>query len=240
MVSALLFDYGGTLDGPDYWLDRFVRLYRAAGMEIAREQLDTAYQHAQDAAYRVEHVMQRFALMDLIRFLVGQQVEFLAEGDTLPEIVRMNSHGRHKLVESITQSFVSESRRSLEQSRTVLAALRPHFALGVVSNFYGNLGNLLAESRIAPLLGVVAESVRVGCAKPDVRIYEYALRGLKIKAPEAAMVGDNLQKDIAPAHALGMTTILYRPLETVSAPAGEPAPDFTIRSLEELTRLDLK
>jgi len=242
MISALLFDYGSTLDGPDYWLDRFVRLYRDAGLEIARDELDFAYQHASSAAYGVERVIRRFGLEDLLRFLVGQQVEYLAHDRENQPIATLGSRARHNLVESITRSFVNESRESLGRSRRVLDELRKRFRLGVVSNFYGNLRNLLDEARITPLLGVVAESSQVGCAKPDVRIYEYALRGLKIKAPEAAMVGDNLAKDCAPAQTLGMTAIWYQPNGHGAEPRSnvEVAPEHTIHSLDELLMLDLK
>ena len=78
MVSALLFDFGGTLDGPLHWLDRFLGEYRAVGIEITREELDRAFEHATQAGYRAGRVIRRFEMVDLVRFLVGNQVEFLA------------------------------------------------------------------------------------------------------------------------------------------------------------------
>ena len=49
MISALFFDFGGTLDGPLHWLDRFLVQYRAAGANLSREQLDRAFEHATKA-----------------------------------------------------------------------------------------------------------------------------------------------------------------------------------------------
>jgi hypothetical protein len=39
-ITALLFDFGGTLDGPAHWLDRFLASYRNAGIDISRADLD--------------------------------------------------------------------------------------------------------------------------------------------------------------------------------------------------------
>jgi hypothetical protein len=40
---AILFDFGGTLDGPSHWHDRFLARYRASGLGLSRDELDSAY-----------------------------------------------------------------------------------------------------------------------------------------------------------------------------------------------------
>ena len=44
--------------------------------------------------------------------------------------------------------------------------------MGVVSNFYGNLENILAEADLARFFGVVVDSSRAGIFKPEPGIFD--------------------------------------------------------------------
>jgi FMN phosphatase YigB (HAD superfamily) len=242
MITALLFDFGGTLDGPLHWLDRFLVQYRDAGVEISRDELDHAFDHATRAGYRTTKIMQRFGLAELVRFHAGNQVEFLAHQG--PERVRarltsMDSKGRHRLVEQITAGFVRTTREGMQASRAVVATLKRRFRIGVISNFYGNLDRILQEAQMSKIIDSITDSSRVGIFKPDPAIYQAALRSLTAAADTCAMIGDSLGKDCAPAHRLGMKTVWYRSSESVH-PNGGAKPgevDFTISSLDELPGL---
>jgi len=74
---AILFDFGGTLDHPRHWLDRFVRHYHAAGVRVTRAELDVAYSHATQTAYQAGDEIHRHNLRDLVRLLVSHQVDHL-------------------------------------------------------------------------------------------------------------------------------------------------------------------
>jgi FMN phosphatase YigB (HAD superfamily) len=154
----------------------------------------------------------------------------------------------------ITQSFVAESRRGFEVSREVLRTLEGRFRMGVVSNFYGNLGNILAEADLARFFGTVVDSSQVGIFKPDAGIFLAALERLGSAPSETAMVGDSIDKDCLPAQRLGIKGIWLRNptgVETVGSGdvmvrsggagvEGEPnaaLPDFTIDTLAELQDL---
>jgi len=247
MVKVLLFDFGGTLDGPKHWLDRFLASYRATGMNITREQLEPAFEHATQTGYRAGRVVARFGLADLVRFLVGQQVDYLrgnASGPIRLELNRASAKERHRLAEQITASFVDESRSGLARSRVVIESLKPRFRMGVVSNFYGNLDRIIAEAKMRPLFEKIIDSSRVGAFKPDPRIFHQALDALSAKPAQTAMVGDSLAKDCAPAHAIGIGTVWYRP-RAQSNPAWAPpgggttVADYTIAALEEIAALEL-
>jgi HAD superfamily hydrolase (TIGR01549 family) len=243
MISALLFDFGGTLDGPAHWLDRFLAQYQAAGLQLSRAGLDPAFDYATRTAYRAGDPIRRFSLRDLVRFLVGQQSEYLLRDG--PEQIRasiaaMGSRGRHRLVEQVTESFAAETLRGLEHSRRVLEDLRPHFQIAIVSNFYGNLDRILAEARIAKLVDAAIDSSRVGIFKPEPGIFEAALAALEVKADASAMIGDSLDKDCAPARRLGLTTVWYHPPGSdgvLSHREEQGRADFTIASLEEIAEI---
>jgi HAD superfamily hydrolase (TIGR01509 family) len=237
-ITTLLFDFGGTLDGPMHWLDRFLARYRAAGIEISRDELDLAFDDATRIGYGATRVLARFGLTDTVRFLVGHQFEYLRKSG--PDALRSRldesgAAGRHRMVEQITGSFVRETSAGLAHSRQIIGSLKSRFKMGIVSNFYGNLDKILAEAQLDRFFAAVADSSRLGVFKPEVGIFEAALKKLD-RAPESvAMIGDSLVKDCAPARKLGMRTVWLR---TAPGNGGDStAADITIRSIDEVAQL---
>ena len=242
MISALLFDFGGTLDGPAHWLDRFLAQYRAAGIEITRAQLDDAFDHATRIGYGATKIVARFGLVDLVRFLVGHQFEYLRQNG--PDHVRAlleqgGAKGRHRIVETVTSSFTRETSAGLEHSREIVRQLKGRFKMGIVSNFYGNLDRILAEARIDRYFDAVADSSKVGIFKPDPRLIRAALTTMRVAPESAAMVGDSIPKDCVPAHQLGLRTVwLCTEDSRRSSCDARGAADFTIGSLDEVMRIE--
>ncbi len=242
-ITALLFDFGGTLDGPAHWLDRFLLSYRAAGIEISRAELDPAFEYATRTAYGATRIVTRFGMTDLVRFLVGHQFEYLGKSgpDTLRAILGdCGAAGRHRFVERVTNSFVRETSAGLAHSRDVIGMLKSRFKMGVVSNFYGNLDVILADAKLDRFFDVVADSSRVGIFKPQAGIFEAALEKMHCAPQSTAMIGDSLSKDCAPAHNLGMRTVWLRTTEAQwGEDASQPitAADITIRSIDEVAQI---
>jgi FMN phosphatase YigB (HAD superfamily) len=236
-ITALLFDFGGTLDGPAHWLDRFIASYRAAGIEISRAELDPAFEHATRIGYGATRVVARFGLTDLVRFLAGHQFEYLRKSGPEPlraTLEATGAAGRHRFVEAVTNSFVRETSAGLVHSRDVIGTLKPRFKMGVVSNFYGNLDRILAEAKLDRFFAAVADSSRVQIFKPDAGIFEAALKKIQCAPESAAMIGDSLAKDCAPAHQLGMRTVWLR---TGSQIGDDASADITIRSIDEVPQI---
>jgi HAD superfamily hydrolase (TIGR01549 family) len=212
--KTILFDFGGTLDYPRHWLDRFVVHYRAAGIEITRAQLDPAFDHATRMGYRSTKLLSSYGLTELVDYLVRLQFDYLSRhgAPAVRESLGAASAGMRlpEIAGWITQSFVAESRSGLATSRKLLTTLSERFRMGIVSNFYGNLENILAEFDLASLFGVVADSSQLGIFKPEPGIFNHALKTLGAVPAETAMVGDSLDKDCTPARNLGLTTIWLR------------------------------
>jgi len=247
-MRAILLDFGGTLDHPGHWLDRFLHHYRANGIDLGRTELDAAYAHATRTAYGSDADIRHHKLGELVTYLVHHQFDHLhREG---PEGIRHYlgglGLGRQELAERISAAFVRESREGLEKSRQVLSDLSRDFKLGVVSNFYGNLDVILVEAGIRELIQAAIDSKHVGILKPDERIFAAALHALDVPHNQVVMVGDSLSKDIEPAHRLGMRTVWLRHGASADATGGssKPSPepvspmragaDHIITSLEEL------
>ncbi|MGH7815502.1 MAG: HAD family hydrolase [Candidatus Binataceae bacterium] len=239
-LTHLLFDFGGTLDGPAHWLDRFLAQYRAAGIEIGRADLDPAFDYATRTGYGATRIVGQMDLVGLVRFLAGHQFEYLRRSG--PENVRAalekaGAPERHRMVEAVTASFVRETAAGMEHSRAILTQLKSRYTMGVVSNFYGNLERILAAAKLDSFFSAVIDSSRVGAFKPDPSVFKAALAKLRIAPESAAMIGDSPNKDIAPARSLGMRTVWLRTSETGIAPAADARADFTIDKLGALAKL---
>ncbi len=219
-VRAILLDYGGTLDGcASHWLDRFLGCYRAAGLELPFERFREAFDYGTHCGYTTAAVS-RMGLEALVQFHVARQLEHL----------RIEAPA---IAAQVSAAFLQASRAALADSRALLARLRPRVALGVISNFYGNLALILEEVGIAPLLDTIIDSGCVGLSKPDPEIFALAVRELGCRPAEALYVGDSFEKDIRGAHQAGLCTAWL--LGRADPPCSDPAcVDFRIHHLDEL------
>src|SRR5205807_8120718 len=141
VMRAILFDFGGTLDFPRHWLDRFVVHYQAAGLNIERTALDHAFTMATQQAYARSANLRNYSLRQLVGFLVELQFEALGYA-TEPSRGRSTDASTRPGIElkmQIRDSFVAESALGFAAVRPLLAVLARRLKIAVVSNFYGNL-----------------------------------------------------------------------------------------------------
>jgi len=220
-LQAILFDYGGTLDGPaSHWLDRMIELLIEAGVEHPFDRMKSAFYRADDAAY-AEPRVSTMSLAELMDFHVRVQLAQLGIDDAA-------IHRR------IVDGFVARSATALAASRAVLGRLAERYRLGVVSNFYGNVGRILSEAGIAPLLGVVVDSTQVGWMKPDRRIFEHALAALGTAPQMTLHVGDSYERDVCAARAVGLRTAWLVSPDRRAASCAAGTADLVICALGEL------
>jgi putative hydrolase of the HAD superfamily len=219
VTSALLFDFGGTLDGPGLtWKTRAFGLYRAAGLAADPADFDPLFYAADDAL--VGAVPATLGLDETVRRLFAGISARLGVADG-------------GLTARLAERFIEDARASLRDSGRVLTRLAGRHRLGIVSNFYGNLGAVCADAGLTPVLGVIADSTAVGWSKPDPRIFRHALDALGVSAAEARFIGDSRPRDMEGARALAMPHVwLVDPAVAPGAPCcpGDPV----IRSLDEL------
>jgi HAD superfamily hydrolase (TIGR01549 family) len=102
--------------------------------------------------------------------------------------------------------------RAVDGAAELVAAVRRHARVGVVSN------NLIEETRdklvfcrIAPLVDAVVVSGDEGISKPDPRIFHIALERLSAAAGEAVMFGDSWTADIVGAARAGIRAVWFNP-----------------------------
>ncbi len=220
--KAILFDYGGTLDSDGIrWPDRFYELYDQAGIGYPRDEIKRAFYYAEDWCYSNPRV----ARLDL-RGLIGQHVHRQFENLGLRDREKEGA---------LVDNFCTTSEASLARAARMLARAKLRYRIGIVSNFYGNLANLLRAAGLSHLLDVVIDSNREGVQKPDPKIFQIALARLAMSAQEVTFVGDSYERDILPARQLGMKTIWLKG-RSVSMDAGAEV-DACVSSLSELEGL---
>jgi putative hydrolase of the HAD superfamily len=224
MISAILFDFGGTLDSDgQHWLNRFYRIYDQIGLShIPKEQVKEAFYWADSQLEKDKEIrLAGFRLM--MKRHAHLQFEKLGLVDPERET-------------QAAEAFYRPSEKILHRNRVILEGLRQEgLKLGVISNFYGNVPTLCEEAGLKPILSVILDSVIIGLKKPDPKIFQLALDQLKLSAHQVAFVGDSFERDILPAKALGMATIWLA--NEHNLPAGDLSKiDRTIYSLEDLPK----
>jgi FMN phosphatase YigB (HAD superfamily)/choline kinase len=194
-VGGFLFDFGGTLDGDGlHWLDHFCALYRRLGLDFPRERIRAAFDFAESQSLGGEAIREA-SLEDMVGHLVDWQFSQLAVSD-------------REVRSEIVRQFVDAIRQIARRNVGILSGLVERgFRLGVISNGCGNTARLCAELGYAPFFDFVLDSTRVGLRKPDPQFHLLAAAHLGLRPAEILMIGDSFERDIKPAHALGMRTI---------------------------------
>ena len=117
------------------------------------------------------------------------------------------------------------------EAKAVLAALKPHYKLGVVTNCSQRLGRIAADLLGVPF-DVVITSEQAGFYKPDPAPYRMALDSLGIAPANAVFVAGSAY-DLFGTERVGLATIWHNRIG-LTAPEGAPAPLFERPTLEGL------
>ena len=118
----------------------------------------------------------------------------------------------------------------------LLAALKPRYRLGVISNTVGSgdaeLAAALDKAGLRNLIDALVTSRDFGKAKPDPAIYVEGARRLGVPLGTTCMVGDRLDTDIAGALNAGIPAVWLKHPGAVMS--GGPSPTHTITRLGDL------
>ena len=141
------------------------------------------------------------------------------------------------LAAELVEFFAADrSRRHVvfAESEQVLHDLKKNFRLALLTNGAPDIqGTKIDGSNLASFFETIIISGDHGFGKPDPRIFQLALKRLKVAAHEAVMIGDSLNRDIAGARAAGLRTIwINRYNRTLSD--SHPIPDLELTNLRDL------
>jgi HAD superfamily hydrolase (TIGR01549 family) len=155
----------------------------------------------------------------------------------LPE-PSMEEIGRFK--EKYVEAYKASRRATSGTVETLMKLREEGYIIAIVTNGPIKEQNDTAQAiRVSGLVDRIFTSEEVGVAKPDRRVFEFALEGLGVEPGKAYMVGDNLETDIKGALDIGINSILFDPeadaLGTERMLFGKQVP--VIREMSELLGL---
>ena len=123
----------------------------------------------------------------------------------------------------------------LNENKQVLEHLKQNgYPMVLVSNFYGNINQVLKDAGIDGYFKDVIESAVVGVRKPNPAIFALGVCALNLPASQVLVVGDTYGKDIIPAHKLGCHTLWIKGLQWEEKKVDESIPDGIIKKLSEM------
>jgi len=131
----------------------------------------------------------------------------------------------------------------LEGAEEALSELKKRYKLAIVSNTFTwgdrEVTGALARKNLTRYFDAIVTSVDAGSRKPEPGIFNKALSILGCAPPEAVMVGDRVETDMAGANRMGITSILCRWNGRYSAcvDSEEDLPDYIIASIGDLPAL---
>ena len=191
-IRALLFDFGGTLDGNGvHWRERTYRFLRHKYPAIDRETFDRA---------------DRASVEQFIASGSAPQCNLRESADAIATGIYKALGLELAVKEQYVDHFCKGVAESLNRNRRWLATLQGKYKLGVISNNFGNTQGWCDAYNLSPLLDVVIDSTVVGVWKPDSGIFHVALSALDVSPQAALYVGDTYTQDMVGAKSVGMWT----------------------------------
>ena len=120
-----------------------------------------------------------------------------------------------------------------------LSKLHKKYKIGVIANQSPGTADRMKEYGLSQYLDLIIASAEEGIEKPDLKIFELALKRANCLPENAVMIGDRLDNDIVPAKRMGLKTIWIRQgFGGMGHPSTEEdTPDYCVNDLWELAKL---
>lgn len=196
MIKGIIFDYGGTLDSRGiHWSEVLWQGYVNASVPVDKETFRTAYVEGERALARERVILPQDNFHTLLLKKVALEISYLP---TQPD-----ASTRSQWIEQIAAYCDDQARQCINEARPMLEQLHEQYPMMLVSNFYGNIDEVLRDYGIRHLFKGIIESAVVGVRKPNPTLFRLGVDALELEPVQVLVVGDSLRKDIEPAEQLG-------------------------------------
>ena len=202
-IKGVIFDYGGTLDTAGcHWGVMLWRAYQRHQVPISESQFREAYVYAERTLGRNPIIRPHDTFRKTLDVKLKIEFDYLRDQKIWMCDEQTCSQKHDAILNDLYERVVATT----AESRKVLQTLKETLPLVLVSNFYGNISVVLEEFGLKDLFTQVIESAVVGIRKPDPRIFQMGVEAMGLQPEEVLVVGDSLEKDIAPARQIGCKT----------------------------------
>ena len=196
MIKGIIFDYGGTLDSRGvHWSEVLWQGYQQAGVPVDKATFRTAYVEGERALARERIILPQDDFHQLLLKKVALEISYLPQ--------QPDEGTRAEWVSRIAEYCDTAARACIDEARPMLEYLHERYPMMLVSNFYGNIDEVLRSYGIRHLFKGIIESAVVGVRKPNPTLFKLGIDALELEPSEVLVVGDSLRKDIQPAEQLG-------------------------------------
>ena len=196
MIKGIIFDYGGTLDSRGvHWSEVLWQGYQQAGVPIDKATFRDAYVEGERALARERIILPQDNFHTLLRKKVSLELSYLPQ--------QPDQATAAQWVDQIAAYCDQAARTCIDEARPMLEMLHDRYPMMLVSNFYGNIDEVLRDYGIRHLFKGIIESAVVGIRKPNPTLFRLGVDALELPATQVLVVGDSLRKDIEPAEQLG-------------------------------------
>ncbi len=217
----ILFDFGGCLDSDgehsrELFLKHFQNNLKSNKLDVLQFQI--AYTKTDLLINKLSLVKEsNLAEMNLIICqMIASELNIL----------------QSNTIANISNSITSEQSYFLKRNQNIIKLLSNNYKLGIISNFSGNLEKILVEFSLLKYFDFVLDSFHVGFLKPNPLIFKHAISKCKTEISNIIYLGDNLERDIIPAHSIGLRTIHLNIKKRQNKIA-----NYTVSSLTEVLNL---
>ena len=197
MIKGIIFDYGGTLDSRGvHWSEVLWQGFLHAEIPVTKEAFREAYVEAERALARERIILPGDNFHALLHKKVTLEVSYLTH-------LSADDEKRQQWVNQVADYCDKAARDCIDEARPMLEQLHNRYPMMLVSNFYGNIDEVLRDYGIRHLFKGIIESAVVGVRKPNPTLFRLGVDALELNSEDVLVVGDSLRKDIEPAEKLG-------------------------------------
>ncbi|MBZ5630001.1 MAG: HAD family hydrolase [Acidobacteriia bacterium] len=194
-LTTIFFDAGGTLVFPDLALTE--RQLASRGIVPSDEQRYAAERAAKrqfDKA-RAEHHSVDSQYWDIYYLRLFRELGMADDAELRASLVAATRKG-------------TNWQQMRPDTREVLARLKWHYRIGLISNSDGSVRRLFELLGLADCFDSFTDSHLCGFEKPDPRIFEAAMASLGATPQQSLYVGDIFSVDFLGAQGVGMRAVL--------------------------------
>ena len=256
MIKAILFDLDDTLLVEE---NVVVESFLETSLLVEQEYGIDAQEFAKTARIKIREIWYQLPTIEYARKISISSWEALwAEFDTpQEEIQKLRSlAGQYridawknalkafsikdeKLVKKLAKTYPEIRKRKhilFPEAMEIVRVLHPLFRMAIVTNGIPDVqrGKII-KSGIGSFFESVVVSVEVGYAKPDSRIFQFALENMDITNNQAIMVGNNPERDVEGAGNAGIKSVWIN--RDGAAAEINHQPDFILPDLKGLPEI---